>query len=83
MSESDNFSPGMGALIGRAIGEINGMQRRIDSLERTIAALQERQQAQVSRREMKFQAFFLVAQVLLVVGLIAGVKSWPAIQKVL
>lgn len=83
MSDGDDFSTGMGALLGRSIGELNGLQRRVDLLEKQVMKLQERQHAQASRRELRVQAGLLFFQTLLVAGLVIGLTSWPMIRSAL
>jgi hypothetical protein len=83
MSDPDDITTGMGALLGRSIGELNGLQRRVDLLEKQMMNMQEHQQARSLRREFRWHAAFVVFQLLIVVGLIAGLSTWPAIRSVL
>lgn len=83
MSESDDFTSGMSALVGRSIGELNGLQRRVDLLEKQVMKLQERQHSHATRRELRVQAGLLLFQTLLVAGLVMGLASWPLIRSAL
>lgn len=68
-NHNEDFALGTNALLGRAIGEVSGLQRRIDVLEREMFLLQEK----IDRKPSRFDfAFFILALLLMCVALGGG-----------
>ena len=76
----DDFSHGMSALLGRAIGEISGMQRRIELLERQVQTLQDRRSREIARRDARLNGVFFIVQILVLTGLFLGLSTWPELR---
>lgn len=73
---SEDFNLGASALVGRAIGEVNGLQRRVDVLEREIFLLQERVDRKPSRGEFALYVFALLAMTMMVGGGFVVTALW-------
>jgi hypothetical protein len=74
---TDDFALGTHALIGRAIGEVNGLQRRIDILEREVFVLQERLDSRPTRADFRFFIAALFALMLVAGGALVTVHmTW-------
>ncbi len=68
---SEDYALGASALLGRAIGEVNGMHRRVDKLEREVLNLQERLEVKPSRLEFLMLLFVMILiAILLGAGLV-------------
>jgi len=73
---NDEFGLGTQALLGRAIGEVSGLQRRIGALERDLFLLQERLDAKPTRQEFAFYLFGLIMLGMVFSGSVVVLNLW-------
>lgn len=64
----EDYGLGANALLGRAIGEVNGLQRRVDTLEREIFILQEK----IERKPSRFDFAVFIIALLMLAGILGG-----------
>ena len=74
--QNEDFALGPQALLGRAIGEVSGLQRRISTLERDIYQLQERLEAKPTRGEFAFYLFGLILIAMMFAGTFVVLNLW-------
>jgi hypothetical protein len=75
-AHGEDFALGTQALLGRAIGEVNGLQRRIGSVERDLFLLQERLDAKPTRGEFAFYIFGLMLLGMVFAASIVVLNLW-------
>ncbi|MCL4767934.1 MAG: hypothetical protein KJZ80_17050 [Hyphomicrobiaceae bacterium] len=75
-SQTDDFALGSHALLGRAIGEVNGLQRRVGTVERDLFLLQERLDSKPTRTEFAFYIFGLMLLGMIFAGSVAVMNLW-------
>ncbi len=74
--QNEDFALGPHALLGRAIGEVNGLHRRIGTLERDLFLLQERLDAKPTRGEFAFYLFGLMLLGMVFAGSTVLLNLW-------